>query len=45
MFLAGGYIFDIDANEWVKMGEWKWYDEEGKYVEKKEYEWGIEIEN
>jgi len=23
-------------------GEWKWYDEDGKLKEKKEYSWGVE---
>lgn len=43
MKIKGGFVFDTDSNEWVKSGEWKRYDEDGKFIEKKEYQWGVEI--
>jgi antitoxin component YwqK of YwqJK toxin-antitoxin module len=41
---AGGYIFDKDINDWVKHGEWRWYNESGEWKSSKKYEWGYEIE-
>lgn len=41
--MTGGYIYDTDNEQWVKIGEWKWFDETGKLTETKKYEWGVEI--
>lgn len=41
--LTGGYIYDTDNEHWVKIGEWRWFDETGKSIETKKYQWGVEI--
>lgn len=41
--LIGGYIYYTGNDQWVKIGEWKWFDETGKLVETKKYQWGVEI--
>ena len=40
--MTGGYIYDTDNNEWIKIGEWKQFDNTGTLIETKIYKWGIE---
>jgi antitoxin component YwqK of YwqJK toxin-antitoxin module len=40
----GGLIYDSDLDKWVRTGKWKFYDENGKYINNKSYSWGSEID-
>ncbi|MFN6379864.1 MAG: toxin-antitoxin system YwqK family antitoxin [Flavobacteriales bacterium] len=35
---TGGYLFNNESNDWVKVGEWRFYDENGKLQSEKYYE-------
>ena len=41
--VTGGYFFNEFKKVWLKVGEWKFYDEKNKLIEKKYYDFGDEI--
>lgn len=40
---VGGFVFNVQTNEWLKNGEWRWYDEDGTYRTSKTYRLGVEV--
>ena len=41
---AGGFILNESNEEWLKTGKWMWWDDEGKLLTEKEFNWGVEVD-
>lgn len=41
--ITGGYYFDNDLKKWLKVGKWNYYDETGKFLYSKTFDFDIEV--
>ncbi len=41
--VTGGYYFDTESKKWLKIGKWDYYDEKGKLLYSKVFDFDIEV--